>query len=188
VTNSQAFDDDILKVPTTLDDVDALLKRRGKNSATVRDALAVEGSANEKAAETRAQVVKIPKQQNALIDEMIAQYVTRHRKGLLGRFGRTINLSNGVIKVRVIRKSVELPVDTKPVIQWLLAHRFGKQKVRMVPEVDKVALLASSPGYIRKLHPLGVWVGRHENISIQANDEERSTIISHRRYRQRRHQ
>lgn len=188
MTESQAFDDDILEAPTSVEDLNALIKKRGENSAVIQAALAKESASKLEAAKERAEAVKTPGQQNVLIDKMIAQYVTRRRKGLLGRFGRTIVLPDGVIKVYVVRKSVHLPADATPVINWLLNHRYGKKKLRVVYEIDKAALLSASPAYIRKLHPLGVWVGKNENISVRANSEAEPTVISHRRFPRFRHQ
>jgi hypothetical protein len=106
----------------------------------------------------------------------------RRRPSLIKRLGKTIPREHGQLKWYIRGRSLETPKDEKPIIDWLHKVRGGKRYLIVTESIDRHALAAADPKLIRRLWPLGVWVGRHEYFSIQAEGEEHPTVVRKRRY------
>ncbi|TAH31850.1 hypothetical protein EYC58_04190 [Candidatus Saccharibacteria bacterium] len=126
-----------------------------------------------------------------LLDELtrleaeIRTFVLGHRRSLLRRFGRTIKLGNGIIKFRVIRRSLHTPKDTKSLINLLLNTRGGKRYLRVTWSLDRTALAnAKSSKLWRRLQGLGAWVGKQEGLFLETPHAPEPVQLNLRRYPQ----
>jgi phage host-nuclease inhibitor protein Gam len=172
-------------IPTNMEECQSLLKRFNQISDDEKDALATQKANIESMARQTARIVDpIQKEKQAII-AAFKQYFDANRKSILAKYGRTIQLPEGVFKVRVIPKSLELPKDVKLVVQWLLVRpRLKRKYLRVKYELNKEALAEADPRLLRRLNRSvsGFWAGRHELVSVKPRDENEPIHISSRRY------
>lgn len=167
----------------SLKELNEAIAERGVHSAHIAAADSVRRAAIAEADRFYDSYVKEHIEANEQIDKEAASFILRRRKGILGRYGRTIRLSNGTIKVRIIPRSVVVPEDAKPVINFLDKKPGGEEYLRIEKVLDKRSLATiKNARWIRSLNGLGVKFGRSENITIQSSLDEKPTIISHRPY------
>ena len=129
-------------------------------------------------------------QEKLAIRAALQVYFTTNRKSVLAKFGRTIEFAEGTIKFRVIPKSLELPKDPKPIVQWLLHFRGAKKRyLHATYTLNKEALAHANQRLLSLLHALWpeFWAGRHEIVSFKPVGEEDPITIARRRYPERRH-
>ena len=123
--------------------------------------------------------------QNKAIENAIAAYVSRRRRWIFARHGKTLRLTNGVVTVRDNAPSLDTPRVTKPIVAFLLRMRGGKENYLVSKwELNRDALTHAPESLRRKLRPFGVWVGRHETISLRVTGEEEAVTIASRRIRE----
>jgi hypothetical protein len=175
------FDD----IPETddVDEIKALLKFRHGITAFLQ-----QEEKKEKASVARAKARRIENSRVRLselesVDIRLTQLLVQKKRFLWSRHGKTIRFPGGTIRYVVNAKSLDTPKNTSPIITALLAIRSGKKFVTMTPKLDRDGLANSaSEELIRKLKPLGVWVGKHSLISVKSDGEEDPTILVRRRY------
>ncbi|HEX7484194.1 MAG TPA: host-nuclease inhibitor Gam family protein [Candidatus Saccharimonadales bacterium] len=177
-----AFDGSI---PTSMEECQKLLKRFNQISEDENDALTTQKANIESMAKQTARIVDpILKEKQAILDAF-KQYFDANRKSILAKYGRTITLPEGVFKVRVIPKSLEVPKDVKLVVAWLLARpRLKRKYLRVKYELDKEALAVADARLLRRMNRSisEFWAGRHERVSLKLRDEQDPIGISTRRY------
>jgi hypothetical protein len=176
VMADEAKDDAI--VVTSMNDVDELFEELS--------ALAIEEEARLEAKKesdkAHAAALAPIKARQAAIREAIAGYIHPRRRHILRRHGRTIKRDHGLIKYRVIGRSLDTPKNEKPIVAALLAMRGGKRYLTVTYTLNRDALAAANPSVMSKLRRFGVWAGRHENLSIQADGEAKPTVVRHNRF------
>ena len=118
----------------------------------------------------------------------LGAFVRKNRGWILATFGRTIEVFDpqqeviGTIKFRIIGRSLTTPKDDKPVVEALLARRGGKRYLRLRWELNRDAIAGASPKLHRALAPLGVWVGRKQQVTIRTRKMPSPLTILMRRY------
>jgi hypothetical protein len=167
-------------VVTSMDDVDARLAELSELAVQEEEQLVAKKKFDKEHAEALAPI----RARQAAIREAIAAYVHPRRRHILRRHGRTITLKNGTLKYRVIGRSLDTPKNVGPIIAALLALRGGKRYLTVTYTLDRKKLAAAGYSVLAMLKPLGVWAGRHENLSIQAEEEDEPTIVRHYRFPQ----
>ena len=175
-------------VPTTMDEVDVLLGRLARTSELARQMIRQRDVAVAEIQELAAVSIAPLESEQAQLREAVATYLRRRRKSILHRNGRTIQLASGVIKWRVVPRSLDAPKDDKDLINFLLNLHGGKRYLRATYSLDKKALALAGPKLMRRLRSFGVWVGRHENLTIQASGEPKPVVVRHNRFPNRRYQ
>ncbi len=121
----------------------------------------------------------------ARYEAAIRAFTLKHRRSLLRRFGRTIKLENGVIKFRIIRRSLHTPKDTKALVNLLLHVPGGKRYLRATWSLDRTALgNAKSSKLWRRLRGLGAWVGKQEGLFLETPHAPEPVQLQLRRYPQ----
>lgn len=184
MTEKSAPEEIVIPIPADIEEVNELLKRYHELSNSEKDALAKEEQIIKATQSLTADVVDPIRQHKEAIRVAMKTYFNANRKSVLARFGRTIELSDGTIKFRIIAKSLEVPKDTKPIVRYLLNRRGGKKYLRPTWALDKDALVQADPGLLHLLNRRfrGFWAGRHEHISIKPTDEDEPITISVRRF------
>lgn len=172
--------------PTSMEDIDALLGLSGELLELEKRAIENDTIAKAAISAQTAAIVDPIRIKRAAIDEAIADYQLKHRKNILARFGRTIKLSNGVIKWRIVPRSVEVPKDTKPIVNFLKNRRNGRKVLRQIWALDKEALANADSRLLRQLNRnfTGFWAGKHEHVMIQPRGEDKARTVAQRRYRE----
>lgn len=112
----------------------------------------------------------------------IKKFILSRRASLIRRLGRTIQLDNGIIKIHKIRASLHTPKNTEQIIQHLLDMRGGKRYLRVSYTLDRLALAKAGKDLLRHLRPLGVWVGREEQVTIQTEHMAKAATLHTRPY------
>jgi phage host-nuclease inhibitor protein Gam len=184
MTEESAPKEIIVAVPTDMEESRKLLKRFLEISDDEKDAVAIAKANNESMAKQTAKIVDPIRQEKRAILRALKVYFDANRKSILAKYGRTITIPEGVFKIRVIPKSLEVPKDVKPLIRWLLSRRRAKKYLRLKYELDKDALAQADPRLLRRLNRSfsGFWAGRHENISVKLLGDEDPITISSRRF------
>lgn len=188
MTNTSPDPASEIVAPTTMDEVDALMARLSQTAELVEQAAARRDVAIAAVQDLAAATIAPLEFEQAQLRKVIAAYLRQRRRSILSKRGRTVKLANGEIKWRVVPRSLDVPKDDKSVINFLLNLRGGKRYLRATYSVDKKALAAATPRLLTSLRHLGVWAGKHENLTIQARSEKKPTIVHHSRFPNRRYQ
>ena len=123
--------------------------------------------------------------QNKAIENAIAAYVSRRRRWIFAHLGKTLRLTNGVVTVRDNAPSLDTPRVVKPIVALLLRRRGGNTYlIEQEPKLNRDAITNAPKSLQRELRPFGVWVGRHETISLRVTGEEEAVTIASRRIRE----
>lgn len=190
MTEESAPNEVEVPIPENMEGVRKLLKRYTVLTTRENDALADEQKVVDAARLLTLKVVDPLMREKRAILTALSVYFTTNRKSVLAKFSRTIELPEGTIKFRVIPKSLEVPRDTKPIIEWLLKLRGAKTKYLTVTyTLNKEALTQANARLLSRLHRRypQFWAGRHENVSIKPLGEKDPITIARRRYPDRHH-
>lgn len=122
--------------------------------------------------------------QNKAIENAIAAYVSRRRRWIFARHGKILRLTNGVVTVRDNAPSLDAPRVAKAIIAFLLRRRGGEKYLLHKWQLNRDAITHAPKSLQRQLRPFGVWVGRHETISLRVTGEEEAVTIASRRIRE----
>lgn len=136
---------------------------------------------DEAKAELQSALEPLDKQQRD-IEAAATVHLKRRRRSLRNRFGITIQLDNGIVKWRIIGRSLDTPKDTQPIVKHLLGRRGGRRYLRVKYELDRKALAGADHRLLRDLASLGVWAGRHEQLTILPRGAEDPILLEYSRY------
>lgn len=122
--------------------------------------------------------------QNKAIENAIAAYVSRRRRWIFARHGKTLRLTNGVVTFRDNAPSLDTPRVVKPIVAFLLRRRGGEKYLLHEWKLNRDAITNAPKSLQRLLRPFGVWVGRHRTVSVRVTGEEEAVTIASRRIRE----
>jgi phage host-nuclease inhibitor protein Gam len=177
-----ALDDEVLvPVPTNMDELDKLLKRKQLIKPKLDDAKSKVAAIKSNAQSLEVTIVQPLIKLDGAIDVAIESYLHSHRSWILRKFGKTITLPHGVVKW-FIRHSFDLPKDETAVVAALLKRRGGKKYLDVSYRVNETALSQAPRSLLARLSRLGVWSGRYEHLNITVAGQKTPVKLSRRRY------
>lgn len=172
-----------------IDDADKALGRINDAQQKINDARSNTKNIVAAAKKQEDSIVQPLEKEIAELRDLLSSFFSRRKKSITAKHGKTITLDNGVVKYRVIPRSLDTPKNVTPIINFLLLMHGGKRYLRKIYELDREVLTQANPKLLSRLNRLfGVWAGKHENISIQTDADVKPVVIAHRRFPKSRHQ
>jgi phage host-nuclease inhibitor protein Gam len=155
-----------VRIPANMDEVVAFVNDLIANDRKIAEAIANEQAAITPIAALRATIVDPLNADNAVKSAGIREYFLRNKISIRSQIGKTIPLSNGVVKW-FVRERTDLPKDTGPVISFLLKRRFGRRILEQKFAVKKNALKTADPRLLKILRErFDVFVGDVEHLTL----------------------